>query len=749
MAAEDAADDWPVHEFQVKAKDIRWAGDSLEEWGYYPASVQTATLQRRAPAAQPVTPASARELAEAGTPERIISKGEMPGSGTQAPPRQTSTLAMPEDLTALAKSPSSQLGIPKGQSEVVIVPPRLNAQNKAILHESNDLDVVLTGVREVQPRFDEALERLYPEGFIQSRLKSEARIQDKLEVGRTPEDISDFLGARVVADDFDAAFANLADDFEVLQDDFVRRGEGYEGRHVQVRIPGTGVSAELQFITTRTAAVQETTHQFYEIARKLDITEIEFLNANAAQYHLFTNTPQFTMAEAVRFNKNAVTPPPGMEDTYQQALDLALGRSPEQSSEIIAKIREEFPDFGKDRLSPGKRPEPQQTVEAAFDEAAAPSRAPPPRKPPGPPPESLGDVPPLTPPSGRPRTLVDLNREAKGQRALTPEQRADLNDYIRPLDPIRYEMGSFTSHAQRLLLPDTPIMKSLRSVPGLRQVIGGVSPAQLARDNPVQMIGVQKGIFESIETARARHWALAWWDDAQDILGFTEVRGVWRGQKVAAAAGKPLNPKTARTIDDFIDHPERYDFTPEQAAVIKEGSDTQTASLRANQRVGVDVVELGSNYWHRIVKKVPNAKDSGTARVQLGSRKGYTHRRAFADMDDVKGYEYETNPLIRVQARLEAGIRTFSDQSARIRIKNLPGVERPLERVERFAPEAIEAQKAARVARDEAKARFLDDPTPENELSDTISLQNRPPSSKRVLIPRRHRCGPTSALAWT
>jgi hypothetical protein len=42
--ADDPSSDVPVHAFKVKAKDVRWAGDTLEEFGYYPSkepAVQT------------------------------------------------------------------------------------------------------------------------------------------------------------------------------------------------------------------------------------------------------------------------------------------------------------------------------------------------------------------------------------------------------------------------------------------------------------------------------------------------------------------------------------------------------------------------------------------------------------------------------------------------------------------------------------------------------------------------------------
>ena len=38
--ADNSAEDVPVHAFKVKAKDVRWAGDMLEEFGYYPKKVE-------------------------------------------------------------------------------------------------------------------------------------------------------------------------------------------------------------------------------------------------------------------------------------------------------------------------------------------------------------------------------------------------------------------------------------------------------------------------------------------------------------------------------------------------------------------------------------------------------------------------------------------------------------------------------------------------------------------------------------
>ncbi|KKL08488.1 hypothetical protein LCGC14_2575360, partial [marine sediment metagenome] len=133
------------------------------------------------------------------------------------------------------------------------------------------------------------------------------------------------------------------------------------------------------------------------------------------------------------------------------------------------------------------------------------------------------------PPSGRPRTLLDLNREAKGMKAMTPEQRAAVMDSAKPIEStdLLYRVQPFESHAERLLGPDKAISKHLRSTPGLKQVAGLVNRAQMERSNPVAMIGIRKEIFREIEKSQARFAGLRWWHDAQGTFGFRRRKGIW------------------------------------------------------------------------------------------------------------------------------------------------------------------------------------------------------------------------------
>ena len=346
----------------------------------------------------------------------------------------------------------------------------------------------------------------------------------------------------------------------------------------------------------------------------------------------------------------------------------------------------------------------------------------PPRKPP-----VRVEPPPTTSPAGRPRTLMDLNREAKGMRAMTPEQRAAAMDIAKPIeeDEILWKMRPFGEHAKNLLGTDSPIKKALRTTPGWKQVVGVWTPAQIERDNPVAMIGVRKAIFEEIEIGRARTATLALNNDAQEILGLKIIKGVERATKVKPSPKADKTKKLYRTILDLVEHPDHYLLTPEQEKVLRIGQTMMTRNLRDNQRVGVDVVELEGEYWRRMVIKGPKPTPVGQQIDAFfkarrgGAQKGFIKQRVFPLADDLvkAGFDVDTRFLATLQNRLEAGIRSFSDQSARREIAKLPEAEKPLERLGAKFPETLEGQKTARKARDEAKRVYLKEKTVENYIT--------------------------------
>ena len=388
--------------------------------------------------------------------------------------------------------------------------------------------------------------------------------------------------------------------------------------------------------------------------------------------------------------------------------------SPEAPERVISPVTEEGVAPEPPAVEPTPTPQP---VVAPKAEQVKAKLTEPPKEPPAVPPVKEEPL-----PEGAPRTLTDLNREAKGMRALSPEERAGVMDMEKPIETgeLLYKVKPFSEHGNVLLQPDKPINKVLRSVPGIKQATEVLYPAQMERDNPIALIGIKKRIFEEIETGRARLASLKWWYNAKKEFDFKKVKGKWRATNIELSPKAEPTKAYHATIHDLIEHPENYAFTPAQEKVLKVAQDMQNQILRDAQRVGVDAVELSGDYWHRIVTKAPkNALFDGKIKSGITQKKGYTRQRAFDFVDDgaILGFEYETHPLRSLQNRLEAGIRTISDQSARKEIAKLPGIVKPLERLESRYPQTLEGVKEARTARDTAKQTFIRSKTMENETA--------------------------------
>ena len=392
-----------------------------------------------------------------------------------------------------------------------------------------------------------------------------------------------------------------------------------------------------------------------------------------------------------------------------RGLESALVHSGREVAEETAEVIARQP--GSPKLTP---------IEVLADNTPAP-----PPRPPRPPDNVPVDMPAMEPPSGRPRTINDMIREAKGQRALTPEERAGISDALRPIDEggLLYKIDDdFERHARDLLQPDTPIRRALRGVPGVKQVVALWTPAQMERTNPIAMIGLRKDMFLETEMLHARTAVMRWQLDADRFFRFRKSGSLLArivrpnidqpvvATRVQAAEGVSTRAKSFGTIDDMLENPQNYILTSQQQAVIKQGQDMTTQLLRDAQRLGVDAVEMTEAYWHRIVTAGPSETLSGTMITKrVGARKGHTLQRAFKDVEEgiEEGYRYETDPGIRLLARLEAGIQTIADAHVRRQISRLPGVETALQQLERRFPATIKGVKQARVARDNAKAAFL------------------------------------------
>jgi hypothetical protein len=320
------------------------------------------------------------------------------------------------------------------------------------------------------------------------------------------------------------------------------------------------------------------------------------------------------------------------------------------------------------------------------------------------------------PPQGselpEPRAPSDKNIEAAAGQGITPS-----------IDGVVYTTGAYGESAERLLQSDSHFWERLRKIPGLREIAGVWNTAQIRRTDPVVMVGLRKRIFEETEHGRARYSSLLLWNEMKPLFGFKDVGGVQIvGKRVVGAVRweatkvRVLSTAAKRTLDDILDNSELYALTPEQQRVLDIGMNTQTAQLRQMQSLNVDAVELGTNYWHRIVITGPRERTAGSwIEGRLKQRPGFTLHRAFEKVDDAgTGYKYETHPLVRLQARLDAGIDTISSVHARRELAEVPKVEAA--RLLSKYPDTVAGMEVARNARNRAKDNYKADLSTSNGL---------------------------------
>ena len=263
----------------------------------------------------------------------------------------------------------------------------------------------------------------------------------------------------------------------------------------------------------------------------------------------------------------------------------------------------------------------------------------------------------------------------------------------RPLENAEdlYTMGSLDQSASLLSQPGKFLnlfrvppgaprnFTSLAGIKGRILATGGYlaerfSPVLMNRENPIAWIGYKLDVFKENEMSRATAAVAKYWVDVTRHLDFQEIKGVWRATKVKPAnKGIDTNAQNYGTIDDLIEHPERYmPFTDAQQKVLRIGSDMQTSILRQTQDLGVDAKELSEMYWNRIVLKRPG---EAVEKLQAHMRrsKSWTHHRAFKDIDEATalGFKYDTNPRTRLVSRLHAGIEAAGDAMAKKQLQEL------------------------------------------------------------------------------
>ena len=306
--------------------------------------------------------------------------------------------------------------------------------------------------------------------------------------------------------------------------------------------------------------------------------------------------------------------------------------------------------------------------------------------------------------------------------AGTPIDHMIVGGEMFPKDPSKliYNMYDWDYYNDLFDSPGKLTEQALR-IPGIGRVVrevGGMwNRAQFDRDNPVAWLGHRVEIWKKFEKARMQVNIDAWWAGAKDELGFKEIyerqiidwakgeQGTWRATKVSGYdPTKVASNSLHGTLDDILEDlakaradaayaasPDRaYKLTTQQELFLQQGMDLQDDMFRRAADEGIDVGEMAEGYWQRIIirgpKDDPNAFAKywrNVAEAPRGAtvRQTYRYERAFETMQEAveAGFVYDTNPLARLGARLEAGIDSIAHSRAMGEIAVMEGADgRPL-----------------------------------------------------------------------
>ena len=359
----------------------------------------------------------------------------------------------------------------------------------------------------------------------------------------------------------------------------------------------------------------------------------------------------------------------------------------------------------------------------------------------------IGNPPPVT--RSTPLTLTQMRKQARGQRAFTPQQRAAMSNAAEPTPPDSFRYQEFDEPFNRLAAPIIKSAPNFGRVPGLRTAARLIGGGTRTAEGPIEQLGIAKALFEENQKNVNHIFVSAWRGTSYDVLGLKGEfgqslrRNLPGGSKlpfiarnVKAAPGAPTGKRFFGTVPSIIEHPEWYVLTPEQEAALKPARDAFANIVRQEQDAGVDVVELQTNYWARMVKNgdKPTVQqalyDFFQTRRGVSTGKGHTKQRVFEFVDDIpEKFELVTDPAQSLAARLDAGVAVIANKIATTRIQALPGVETTEQFVGRTRPGLVadlktaEADYSLALRREKASGLPVDTMLREQAYADVLDKQ--------------------------
>lgn len=255
-------------------------------------------------------PSEARRSGEAGG-ETITARGPSEASVQPAVP-QTSTKALPSSATSRRTELPVQAGPASSLRAIGEVDPATGIQT--LQEPGLSISQLASRAAEVKPQMDALLGEVVAEipgariwgsrAKIDRTMSGEevvaklARIEQKMRDGPggsqlAPWEISDYLGARIEVPHPESAQVlaeRLGARTRIISDDpfWDHPKGGYRGRHLQIEVPGRGISAEIQIGVPESIAIQERAHLAYERYRdpgRYSQAEVEAAIAESERIH--------------------------------------------------------------------------------------------------------------------------------------------------------------------------------------------------------------------------------------------------------------------------------------------------------------------------------------------------------------------------------------------------------------------------------------------------------------------------------
>ncbi len=332
---------------------------------------------------------------------------------------------------------------------------------------------------------------------------------------------------------------------------------------------------------------------------------------------------------------------------------------------------------------------------ARMNAVEAARAAQPPIVPEGPGAMTAGGEPPFGYQVEMPKPLTIREVEARA-RPLSPEERAVLprqtqSAFFVPQD-FRTATDNLITQFQKASPDNLQKLAELTSgTPVLRNVMHYLEPigTAVARagkgigEGVIQLAKVRQDLYNVVEGSAARVTLLDWVGRNHGVLGLDE-QGFAKSIQPKPGVGIPK--KAVQRLDDILENLTDYILSPEQRAALREVQDTLNVMLEKQLALGLDIREVLSNYWPRIVRKGPMGEDPRR------SITGYAKMRSFKTVREgiAKGYEYE-DPLTALQARLTHGIENISWRNTWNEIKALG--ETPKERFQRESSDMLTGYK--------------------------------------------------------